>query len=196
MVLQQQVWTKKHMFCWAAFFLFYYFLTISSLALAEQETASKNNSSSAVIQTYKPLQRTIKNVRQKKIYAVSYKSGLLEFVFPANGACRTSIEFCQFWSLRPQISKVGWYTYNTSLVTFWIFLCNFFWSNVACRWPHPYLHPYHPTFPPPWFTYKMKAHWTYQALATYSSYVQAQTFQICIFNFSQFWRCGLFPAPP
>ena len=126
----------------------------------------------------------------------SYKSGLLDFVFPANGACRTSIVFCQFWSLRPQISKVGLYTYNTSLVKFWIFSCNFFWSNVACRWPHPYLHPYHPTFPPPWFTYKMKAHWTYQALATYYSYVQAQTFQICIFNFSQFWRCGLFPAPP
>ena len=51
-------------------------------------------------------------------------------------------------------------------------------------------------FLPPWEKYEMKAHWTHQALATYSSYVVAQTFQICILNFSQFWRCGLFSAPP
>ena len=51
-------------------------------------------------------------------------------------------------------------------------------------------------FPLPWDTYKVKAHWTHQALATYSSYVVAQTFQICLLNFSQFRRCGLFPAPP
>ena len=147
-----------------------------------------------------PIPHMFRHKRSRSVYLI-FRSfgGVVFFLHPrtlrsallsANGAGHPLMPLGRFWSWRPQISKVGWYTYNTSLLTFWIFLCNFFWSNVACRWPYPYLHQYctvyFPNFPPPWDKYDMKAHWTHQALATYSSYCSGTNVPDLYIYFSAF----------
>ena len=105
-----------------------------------------------------PIPHMFRHKRSRSVYLI-FRSfgGVVFFLHPrtlrsallsANGAGHPLMPVGRFWSLRPQISKVGWYTYNTYLVKFWIFSCNFFWSNVVCRWPYPFLHPYHRIFPP------------------------------------------------
>ncbi len=133
-----------------------------------------------------PIPHMFRHKRSRSVYLIFRSFGGVVFFLhprtlrsaflPANGAGHPLMPFCQFWSLRPQISKVGWYIYNTSLLTFWIFSCTFFGRMLhvvalilICT--NSTLH-----FPLPWDTYKVKAHWTHQALATYSSYVVVQTF--------------------